>query len=141
MTPAPASFSDVWWQAGRTDAQLVEVMRDGGKAHGLSPLMPAYPNKSAAELTSLVTVIRSLAQANVWWVRVSTAGQPNRVFVHTVDAPLRVPQGASVLVRAGAWQCATKADVDGSTCTMSNVSTPTNTTNKAAPTAAPIGSP
>ena len=46
--PTPRNFSLL---EGKTDAQLVHVIREGGSAHGLSAAMPAHADLSEADLT------------------------------------------------------------------------------------------
>jgi hypothetical protein len=114
--PCWIGFSDVWWQASRTDAQLVQVIRSGGKALGMSPLMPAFPGFSDAEAAALVATIRSLARPDRVVVRVSQPGQPNRFFTappKMVTAPL----GSRVIVRAGKRSCETTA-IAAATCSF-----------------------
>jgi mono/diheme cytochrome c family protein len=63
LRPPPRSFADAQWAGARTDAQLRAVIRDGGAAHGLSPMMLPHRDLSDAELDALVTCVRSLGRA------------------------------------------------------------------------------
>lgn len=47
----------------KTDVELKKVIKEGGAANGLSPLMPPWgPSLSAQELDNLVAAIRSLGK-------------------------------------------------------------------------------
>ena len=60
LNPRPRSFDDVAWQKSQSPAKLRRVIREGGPALGLSPLMPAHADLSDAELDALVTCVVSL---------------------------------------------------------------------------------
>lgn len=42
LNPKPANFGDAAFWSGRTDAELIKVIREGGASVGKSPLMPAW---------------------------------------------------------------------------------------------------
>ena len=58
LNPMPRDFVDARAR-GRSDAELLGVIRDGGAAHGLSPLMPPGSDLSKADLDALVGCVRS----------------------------------------------------------------------------------
>jgi len=64
LTPSPRNFSEPTWLSSRSAAQLRQVIRDGGPALGLSPLMPPNSDLSATELDALVTCVSSFASAS-----------------------------------------------------------------------------
>jgi len=57
--PAPRDFTSSAWRGTRTPAELRKVIRDGGPALGLSPLMPANSDFSEAELDALASCVSS----------------------------------------------------------------------------------
>ncbi|HLV66244.1 MAG TPA: cytochrome c [Polyangiaceae bacterium] len=63
LEPRPRSFTEPGWIEKRSDAELLGIIRDGGAAHGLSPIMPPHGDLSAAELDALVACIHALAGA------------------------------------------------------------------------------
>jgi len=63
LTPAPRDFSDPTWRGSRSAAQLRQVIREGGPALGLSPLMPAHSDLSDAELDALANCVSSFGRA------------------------------------------------------------------------------
>ena len=56
----PRNYTDAKWQDATPDADIKKVIKDGGKAHGMSEMMAAYPNLSDVELNNIVAFIRSL---------------------------------------------------------------------------------
>lgn len=52
LQPRPRSFSDPW-KGDRTEARARAVIREGGAAHGLSPLMPPHPDLTDQEIEAL----------------------------------------------------------------------------------------
>ena len=62
MKPHPRSFVDAAWQKSQSPARLRRLIREGGPALGLSPLMPAHADLSDAELDALVTCVVSLGR-------------------------------------------------------------------------------
>ncbi|MFO7178328.1 MAG: cytochrome c [Pseudomonadota bacterium] len=63
LDPRPRSFTEPGWIEKRSDAELLGIIRDGGAAHGLSPIMPPHGDLPAAELDALVKCIHALAGA------------------------------------------------------------------------------
>ena len=53
--------TDADWRKG-TDADLANVIRNGTRAYGGSPLMPPWPGLDEAQLAALVAHIRTLQQ-------------------------------------------------------------------------------
>jgi hypothetical protein len=117
ITPPMPSFSDVWWQTARTDEQLSQVIRSGGKALGMSPLMPAFPGFNDVEVAALIGTIRSLAKPGTAIARISMTGQPNRFVAVPTNQPMTVPTGSRVLIRTGLHSCDVTATTD-TTCTL-----------------------
>lgn len=62
LKPPPRGFDDAAWQKSQTPAKLRRVIREGGPALGLSPLMPANADLSDAELDALVGCVVSLGR-------------------------------------------------------------------------------
>ncbi|NGP54513.1 cytochrome c [Thioalkalivibrio sp. XN8] len=62
LDPQPRVLSDAGWQASVDDEYLRKVIREGGPAVGLSPLMVAQRGLSDKELANVVAYIRSLAE-------------------------------------------------------------------------------
>lgn len=61
LNPHPRNFHDADWQKQVTDEHLVQIIKMGGAAVGLSPAMPANPDlKDEAVLLALKEHIRSL---------------------------------------------------------------------------------
>ena len=61
LNPHPRNFHDVEWQKTVTDEHLVQIIKMGGAAVGLSPAMPANPDlKDEAVLAALKDHIRTL---------------------------------------------------------------------------------
>ena len=63
LKPAPRNFSDHAWRGSRTTTELRRVIREGGPALGMSPLMPANSDLSDAELDALANCVSSFAGA------------------------------------------------------------------------------
>lgn len=59
LIPAPRDFSKSTFGRYRSDEALRQVIAGGGSALGLSPVMPAHPDLSEAELAGLVRCVRS----------------------------------------------------------------------------------
>ena len=59
LKPAPRDFTSSAWRGTRTPVELRRVIREGGPALGLSPLMPANTDLSDAELDALVSCVSS----------------------------------------------------------------------------------
>ncbi|MEZ6005038.1 MAG: cytochrome c [Planctomycetota bacterium] len=62
LDPKPRSYADKAWQKSKTDDQIKKVIKEGGQANGLSPLMAAYGQLSDADLNNLVAYIRSFGK-------------------------------------------------------------------------------
>jgi cytochrome c oxidase cbb3-type subunit 2/cytochrome c oxidase cbb3-type subunit I/II len=61
LNPSPRDMSDAEWQASVDDAHLRTVIKDGGPAAGLSPMMTAFGHALDDEdLDNLVAYIRTL---------------------------------------------------------------------------------
>lgn len=63
LKPAPRSFDDPAWRGSRSDAELRQVILEGGPALGLSPLMPPHADLTDTELEALVVCVSSLGEA------------------------------------------------------------------------------
>lgn len=62
LNPKPKNLS----VTKRTDAELKKIIKEGGAANGLSPLMPPWgPSLSEQDVTNLIAYIRSLAKGVV----------------------------------------------------------------------------
>jgi len=59
LKPAPRNFGDPAWRGSRTPEDLRRVIREGGPALGLSPLMPPNADLTDAELDALVECVSS----------------------------------------------------------------------------------
>lgn len=61
LASAPVSFRDPTWQAGRSDGELTEYIRDGGgETHG-RPMMPSWVSVLRGEdVSNVIAYIRSL---------------------------------------------------------------------------------
>jgi cytochrome c553 len=62
LNPRPRDFTDAKWQAEVTDERLFKVIKGGGAAVGLSPLMVGYPHLSDGTIHALIHTVRSLAK-------------------------------------------------------------------------------
>lgn len=61
LNPAPRDMSDSEWQESVDDKHIRTVIRDGGPAVGLAPLMTAFGHSlDEDDLNNLVAYIRSL---------------------------------------------------------------------------------
>ncbi|MDZ7789128.1 MAG: cytochrome c [Xanthomonadales bacterium] len=61
LKPAPRDLSDSEWQESVDDEHIRTVIRDGGPAVGLAPLMTAFGHSlNDSDLDNLVAYIRSL---------------------------------------------------------------------------------
>lgn len=64
LNPKPRSFADAAWQKATTDEKIAKVIKEGGAANGLSPLMaPWGAVLKDADLANVVAYIRSLGAA------------------------------------------------------------------------------
>ena len=62
LNPRPRNFTDGKYMNARTDAQLINVIKNGGTAEKLSPMMIAFGNQlNDSETKGIVAYIRSLA--------------------------------------------------------------------------------
>ena len=61
LNPKPRDYSDSDWQSTVTDEQLEKVILEGGKAGGLSALMPASPElrQDPEMLKEIILLLRS----------------------------------------------------------------------------------
>lgn len=61
LNPKPRSFADPEWQKKSTDEHIAKVIVEGGKAAGLSELMPGNPDLASKKevVDQLVKKIRS----------------------------------------------------------------------------------
>ena len=63
LTPKPRNLADKAWQASVDDARISIVIKNGGPAIGLSPMMAPWGSVlSDAELTLMVGKVRSFNQ-------------------------------------------------------------------------------
>ena len=60
LEPRPRNFADRGWQASTADDRIRFVIRNGGRAAGLSASMAPHPDLSDQELDALVAYIRSI---------------------------------------------------------------------------------
>lgn len=59
LEPKPRNFADAAWQASVDDARIATVIKNGGPAVGLSPLMAPWGSVlSDAEVTAMVAHVR-----------------------------------------------------------------------------------
>lgn len=62
LNPKPRNLS----ATKRSDAELKKIIKEGGAANGMSPLMPPWgPSLSEQDVTNLIAYIRSLAKGVV----------------------------------------------------------------------------
>lgn len=59
LEPRPQSFAEPGWAAGADSERLRGVIREGGAAYGLSPLMPPHLDLQDSELEALARCVRS----------------------------------------------------------------------------------
>lgn len=62
LDPKPRVLADAEWQASVDDEYLVKVIREGGPAVGLSPLMVAQQRLSDEDVAEIIAYIRSLPE-------------------------------------------------------------------------------
>lgn len=63
LNPKPRNFTDKAWQAKTSDDQIKKVIKGGGPAAGLSPLMPPMgAGLNDADMANVVAYIRSLGK-------------------------------------------------------------------------------
>ncbi len=62
LTPRPRNFREAAWQSGVTDAQIEQIIRQGGAAMGKSAAMPANPDLEGkpAVVAALRVMIRGM---------------------------------------------------------------------------------
>jgi mono/diheme cytochrome c family protein len=62
LNPRPRNFREAAWQSGVTDAQIEQVIRQGGAAMGKSAAMPANPDLDGkpAVVAALRAMIRGM---------------------------------------------------------------------------------
>ena len=56
----PRNFQEAKFKVTTDDTKMTAVIKDGGMAHGLSPLMAPQPGLSDADLDNVVAYIHSL---------------------------------------------------------------------------------
>lgn len=62
LNPKPRNFMDGKYMNAKTDAQLINVIKNGGAAEKLSPFMIAFGNQlTDTEIREIIAFIRSLA--------------------------------------------------------------------------------
>jgi cytochrome c len=63
LATPPAKFADPAFMARITDEQIKGVIKDGGGAHGLSPIMPSWGGLlKARDIDALAAYIRTLSK-------------------------------------------------------------------------------
>src|SRR5712692_7079762 len=63
LNPKPRNFSDCAYMKGRTDAQLANVIKNGGPSEKLSPLMAPFASQlKDNEINDVVAYVRSLCK-------------------------------------------------------------------------------
>jgi mono/diheme cytochrome c family protein len=60
MQPRPRDFADARWQKSVSDAELTQVIQQGGLSRQLSASMPPHSDLSAAQLAELVAFVRGV---------------------------------------------------------------------------------
>jgi hypothetical protein len=60
LDPRPRDFANPAWQESISDERIRLTIREGGRAAGRSPLMPAHPDLSVRDLQLLVAYIRQV---------------------------------------------------------------------------------
>jgi mono/diheme cytochrome c family protein len=64
LQPKPTDFTNGKVMAGKTEAQIEAVVRDGGAAHGLSKEMPTFQSVlTPAQIKAVSTYVESFAKA------------------------------------------------------------------------------
>src|SRR5574337_275469 len=62
LNPKPRNFTDGKYMNAKTDAQLINIIKNGGQAEKLSPFMIAFGGQlSDNEIKEIIAYIRSLA--------------------------------------------------------------------------------
>jgi hypothetical protein len=62
LATTPRDLGGRSWSRARTDADVARVIREGGPAVGLSPVMPPHTDLEGAELDEMVRCVRSFAR-------------------------------------------------------------------------------
>jgi mono/diheme cytochrome c family protein len=62
LEPRPRNFADRSWQESTSDDRIRFVIRNGGRAAGLSSLMSPHGDLNDAQLDALVAYIRSVGR-------------------------------------------------------------------------------
>ena len=62
LEPRPRNFADGRWQATTSDDRIRFVIRNGGRAAGLFPLMAPHGDLTDAQLDALVAYIRRVGE-------------------------------------------------------------------------------
>jgi len=60
LSPRPRSFAEPKWVTDGTQQAVRDVIRDGGAAHGMSPLMPPHPDLDDETVDALAECVRGL---------------------------------------------------------------------------------
>jgi mono/diheme cytochrome c family protein len=63
LDPPPRDFADPAWQSGASDDRIRFVIRNGGRAAGLSSLMAPHGDLSDEQLDVLIAYIRSIGES------------------------------------------------------------------------------
>jgi mono/diheme cytochrome c family protein len=63
LAPRPRNFADRRWQESTSDDRIRFVIRHGGRAAGLSPLMSPHGDLTDEQLDALVAFIRSVGRS------------------------------------------------------------------------------
>lgn len=56
----PRNLSEGTNKFATDDAKLKQLLKDGGMAHGLSPMMPPQPDLPDTDLDAIITFVKSL---------------------------------------------------------------------------------
>ena len=63
LTPKPKDLSDKGYMGTKSDDQLFKVVKEGGAAGGLSPLMPPWGTSlTDAQIREVIVYLRSIAK-------------------------------------------------------------------------------
>ncbi len=62
LQPRPRSFAEQGWARAVSDEHVRSVIRDGGAAHGLSPLMPPHPDLAEGDVDALARCVRAFSE-------------------------------------------------------------------------------
>lgn len=63
LNPKPRNFQDAGYMGKKSDADLAKVIKQGGTATGMSPVMPPWGSSlNEQEVANIIAYIRSLAK-------------------------------------------------------------------------------